>query len=588
MKTPYGDILALPDDPAIEKTLNGTSILEVITRELLFFKIAGYVEGYEGPGRYHHAVNAANAIWRQKGKEEFVWHPWMEEDLRAYCESDEVIITGPASGGKTTAAAMFAVLFWICSPNDTACIITSTTRDGLRRRIWSEIRKFYLKALPTIGQIGRLVDSEICIQSYKGATQHGIFGIAVAQGEEQKAIGRIIGFHPRRLFVAADELTDMSWAIVESLTNLFTGVQKGQFAGIGNAALVFDSHGKMCEPKEGWASVNVEMEQWPTKRGGLCVHHDGFKCENVIQGRKIYPFLLTQEDIDRTAQEYGMDSPQMWRMRRGYWCPEGTSRTVLSDSLITKFNAMHKAVWQGATQMWAGLDPAFEGGDRCVLRFAKTGKTDSGIEAMELQDMVFIKTKVNDAEPLHYQIARQVRAECMSRGVRPENFAMDVTGEGGGLAAIIAQEWGAGFHQVEFGGRASDMPVSDVNPRPCHQEYGNRVTELWYAFRSILMLNRVRGLDADTALEFCKRQFRVESKIWVESKRDMKARPGGRSPDLADAVVTVLDLVKRRGALGRIQTDMQIKREIEWNKLHNEYADDDNDSFTVDGIEALM
>lgn len=587
METPYGQIDALKESPAIRDIMAAKNPRMLAAREMLFFKIAG-IDGYEGPGRYEHAVAAANAIWRQPGNECFTWHPWMESTLAEYCKTDEVISTGPASAGKTQTASLFANLFWLSSPNDTGVIMTSTTRDGLKKRIWSETRNFYMHALKTIGNVGRLVDSDLCIQSYKGATKHGIYGIAVAAGEEQKALGRIIGFHPRRIFVAVDELTDVSWAIIEALTNLFTAKQKAQFAGIGNASVIFDSHGKMSEPKSGWNSVTVESERWETKRGGVCLHFDGFKCENVVKGERIYPFLLTKEDIEKTATEYGYDSPQMWRFRRGFWCPEGTTKTVLSDSLITKFMAMNKAVWEGPTENWAGLDPAFEGGDRCILRFAKTGKAESGLDTFELGDSVTIKTSISNKEPIHFQIARQVIRECQSRGVDVEHFGMDVTGEGGGLASIIASEWGAGFHQVEFGGKPSDLPVSDINPKPCSQEYYDKVTELWYSFRTTLMLNRVRGLDSETALEFCKRLYTVDSKIWIESKKDMKARPGNRSPDLADACCVVHSVARHRGALGKLESNVQKERDREWNKLAAEYEEDEDQSFTMDGIEALI
>jgi hypothetical protein len=588
METPYGDIPAIPDNPATRTAMAAKSYPALIARELLFFKVCDGIPGYEGPGRFAHATTLCNALWRQKGHEVFKWHPWLEDTLEEYCRTNEVIVTGPASGGKTTGAALFANLFWLCSTEDTGVILTSTTRDGLKKRIWSETRNFYTNARKIIGDTGRLVDSDLCIQSYKGATKHGIYGIAVAQGEEQKALGRIIGFHPRRIFVAVDELTDVSWAIIEALTNLFTAKQKAQFTGIGNAALIFDSHGKMAEPKDGWNSVNVESDRWATKRGGICLHFDGFKCENVVKGQKIYPFLLTKEDIDKTADEYGMDSPQMYRFRRGFWCPEGTTKTVLNDSLIQKFMAMTKAIWEGPTQMWAGLDPAFEGGDRCILRFGKTGKSDNGLDTLELGESVCIKTDVTLKEPLHYQIARQVKEECTRRGVTPDHFGMDVTGEGGGLASILSEEWGPGFHQVEFGGRPSDLPVSDINAKSCRDEYYDKVTELWYSFRTILMRNQIRGLDPEAAMEFCKRLYTVDGKIWIESKKEMKARPGNRSPDLADGACVLADVVRHRGGLGKILSKAQSAREAEWNKLSREYAESDDDAFMTDGIEALV
>lgn len=556
-------------------------------RERFFFQRGYLAKSYTGEGRYFHAKNLADMIWRQKGREQFVWHDDMETVLQEYCQTNEVLVTGPASYSKTFGAALYALQFWMEDPLNTGVIVCSTTLPGLKRRVWGEIRKLFLAMPPQIKGGNNMVDSLTALQSTKGDMQHGIFGIAVAEGNEQKALGRIIGFHPKRILVIVDELTDVPWSIIEALTNLFTGKEKAQFIGIGNAASIFDSHGKMCEPKDGWSSVSVNTERFETKRGGVCIHFDGFKSPNIKAGKTLFKFLLSQEDIDSTARQYGENSPQMWRFRRGWWCPEGTVKSILSETIINKFRAMDKATWEGGFVSWAGLDPSFEGGDKCVLRFAKTGKEASGIDVMELGESVTIKVDLHSKIPIHYQIAKQVKEECTLRGVDVYHFGMDVTGEGGGLASIIAEEWGPEFHQVEFGGKASDLPVSPINPKTCYEEYANKVCELWYSFRTALMGNQVKGLDADTALEFCARLYTVENKIKLESKTDMKTRLSGRSPDNADAVVVVLDTVKHRGGLGSIVSKAIRTINRAWEKLVQDFTPDDKDSFTHDSMENI-
>jgi hypothetical protein len=595
MKTPYGEAPEGVFGKEIMRCMSPKTIQQLIARELAFFKVAGGVPWYDGPGRFHHFKEAANGIWRTDTgrpgwKEAFVWHPDLEAAIEEYCGCGpvgEVILTGPASDGKTFGAALYALIFWMCSPGDTGILGCSTTLRGLKERLWSEIRMLYTRACMVRGEEGRKVDSDVEIQSYKGATKHGIFGIAVGQGEEEKAINRIIGFHPRRVLVIGDELPGIPWAIIKALTNLFTAKQKAQFIGLGNASFFFDSHGRMCEPKEGWNSVNVDSERWDTKRGGVCLHFDGFKNPNVKSGKVIFPFLLTQDDIDKTANEYGYDSPDMWRMRRGFWPPEGSTKTVLNDSLIRKFMAMEPCIWEGPTILWAALDPAFEGGDRCVLRFARTGRSDSGVDTIEFEKPEVIKVSVSKKENLHYQIAREVRERCIARAVDVRNFGMDVTGEGGGLASIIAEEWSPGFNQVEFGGKPSEMPVSEINRKSCRDEYFDRVTELWFAFRTALMQNQVRGLDPETAAEFCSRLYVVDGKTWVESKREMKSRPGSRSPDLADAAVILVNTAKTRGGLGKVITRVQQMKDTAWREVEKQYEEADDD-YSQDPISAVL
>src|SRR5438105_11132722 len=178
---------------------------------------------------------------------------------------------------------------------------------------------------------------------------------------------------------------------------------------------------------------------------------------------------------------YGLDSPQFWQMRRGFWPPEGVSKTVLSSPMIDKFKARSKVTWVGGYTLGAGLDPAFEGGDRCILRIGKCGLADTkedrapnpfqsrleqtGSYVISLSEIIPIKLNAKDDDPIHYQIATQVKAACSERGIPPEMFALDSTGEGGGLASIIQREWNPSILCVEFGGRASSRPVSSTNPK---------------------------------------------------------------------------------------------------------------------------
>ncbi len=486
---------------------------------------------------------------------------------------------------NTYGAGLYALLFLMCDPLNSGVLISSTTMRGLRQRIWSDVKRLYQWMPPEL-RSWNLIDQPFpALQPVRGDLKHGIIGIAVESGNEESAMDRIIGFHPPRILVVVDELTGVPWTIIKATVNLFTGKREAQFIGLGNASSIFDSHGKMCEPKEGWSSVTVESEKWKTKRGGVCVHLDGFKSPNIIEGRTVYPYLLTKADIDQTARDYGMNSLDMWRFRRGFWCPEGTVKSIMSETLLNKFRAMDTVTWRENYTRCASLDPAFEGGDKCVLKLGRYGVSTEGVNTLLFDDTIIIKTDATAKDPIHYQIAKQVKDICTSKGVEPINFGMDVTGEGGGLASIISETWQSTFHHVEFGGRPSEMQVSVTDKRSCRDVYHNKVTELWYSFRECVQNGQIRGLDAETAVEFCNRIYFAEGKIRVESKSDMKSRPNGKSPDRADSAAVLCDLVKHRGGFGKLQSKAANSAAREWNKLIEEFTIDDN--YSSDPIEAL-
>lgn len=573
----YGVSFNLTNNPQLAQILQGD-----LTRELFFFKNASTLPGYSGPGTYYHCKNVIDMLWQQQGRKRFQWWDGLETSLEEFCQTNEVLLTGPGSYSKTFAASLYSLVFWLCDPLRSGVLCCSTTLPGLKRRLWGEIRTLFIAVRNMVGA-GNLVDSLTAIQTEKGNMIRGLFGIAVAEGEESKALGRIIGFHPPRLLVVVDELTDVSWAIIEALVNLFGAKEKAQFIGIGNASSIFDSHGKMCEPAAGWNSVSVETERYETKRGGIVLHYDAYKCPNVLQGRKIYDFLPTKEDVDKTAKDFGENSPQMWRFRRGWWAPEGTVKSILSEPLINQFMCMMKASWQDETTKIAFLDPAFEGGDRCVLRPALVGKSATGIDQMEFGEAVIIKTDLTQNKPLHYQIAHQVRDTCIAWGVGPEHFGMDTTGEGGGLADIISEEWGHGIIRVEFGGKASDMPVSQTDDRPASEVYKNKVCELWYSFRVSVMANQIRGLDPETAVELCNRLYEVKAKIELETKAEMKVRYR-RSPDLGDNACIGNEVARRLGLLGKVASKGLASSNRAWENLVREFSMDEEEAFSHDGM----
>jgi len=512
-------------------------------------------------GRYGHLRNAIDRIWNDPFPRTYIWNDWTEWMMERLCDTDWLTMTGPAASWKTTTVAMYVLARWYANPKETVVVVTSTTLDGLRRRIWKEIQKFY-KLRPAFGNP---VQSRNCIQFEKGSDEAGIFGLATDKGEIDKAVGKIIGFHAPYVIVAVDEMPFTPEAIVEATVNLSKGVNHFQFIGLGNAADQLDPHGRMSEPKHGWDSISVESDEWDTKRG-KCIHLNGLKSPNVREGRKLYPGLFNQNDLDTTAEFYGMDSPQYWQMCLGFWPPEGVQKTVLTMPMIVKGRAKESPNYDVAYTLGASLDPAFEGGDRCVLRFFKCGR-EEGLETLGLSEIIFIKTKSSPDDPTHYQIVRQCREECVKRGVEPYFFALDSTGEGGGLHSIFQREWSPEILGVEFGGRPSKNPVSQTNPKRCDQEYDRRVTELWFSFRLLVQSNQVRGLDEETATEFCRRWYDMKGPyISIETKAKMKERTR-KSPDLADNAVIGAELFRTRGLLRYKKVALDETHSSQWAKF---------------------
>ena len=526
--------------------------------ELYAFKL-GHSPEEGGLGKFGHFKNAANLIWP-----DLIWNPWLERQIESMCENQWVSWTGCAASGKTFASALYALVWWLADPMHSSVILTSTTAKMIRKRAWANIQTLWRTSN---GQFpGNMVDSKTTLQASKGDDKNAVFAVAVLDGSTSKAVANIQGIHSERMLAIVDEATDTPEAAFEATANLSKGCKEFQFLAIGNPHSTLDEHGRFSEPKDGWESVGIETQEWETLRG-VCVRFDGLQSPNILAGKTKWEFLITQEQVDASIKYEGEDSPRYWKYSRGFWPREGVVSTVLSETMCQKYRVTGQHAFVTESKMLAGLDPAF-GGDRCILRFAKYGDLQSGLMGIEFTEILDIKLSAGSTEPIHFQIARQVKEACLARGVEPNHLAIDATGEGGGLCDILAREWSPHICRVEFGGKASNKAVSDEDSRPSHEAYANRVTELWFSVREWVIREQVKGFDHGTIVEFCQRMFDDKKrKIVVERKADMKGRTG-QSPDLADAAVLVIEMGRTLGA-GHLRKKTQSDKE--WETLSLKY-----------------
>jgi hypothetical protein len=516
--------------------------------ELVCFR-ERFKEDDGGLGTYGHFVQCAGRMWP-----ELKWHEWMKWRLRSLCQYSTNVWAGCGAAGKTFDAGVFAMTFFAADPHNTVVILTSTTGKMVRKRIWPVIQELYYRC---VGFPGNLVDSKTMLQARKGDDKHGIFAMAVREGSTSKAVADIQGLHAKRMLLVIDEATDTPEAVFEAITNLRKGCDDFNVLVIGNPLSHVDPHGICAEPEEGWQSVSVDDEEWST-RGvpkwdidpGVCLHFDGLKSPNIRLGEKKYPFLITQADVDRAMRaEGGEMTAGFWKFTRGFWAPDGVCSTVFSGPMITSSGSREKDfTFISRSFMASGLDPAFEGGDRCVQWFARVGDLPDGRTGLFLLEPRIIKARVNSPDPIHVQIAEQVVRNCVEHNIKPEHFGLDSTGEGGGLADHIVRTWGTNsFRRIEFGGAASELPVSKEDQRPSKDVYLNRVTELWFSAREYVMAGQVRGIRPELERELCARLYELKGKRkQVEPKKVMRKRVGF-SPDFADAFTVLMEVVRLSG-----------------------------------------
>lgn len=480
--------------------------------------------------------------WIQK-----TWNDWSEMQLWAWCNYEEIGATGCMNAGKSFIFSFLAWLEYMVSPMKTTLVLSSTTKMALKSRIWYHIKRFRAGLILNGHQTchpSHIIDSQTLIQAVKGDDMHVITAVAVQGGKLEQAIGNIQGRHPERMLIFVDEGEQTPEAIYSGRFNLRGGTKLYKFISAANAVNPYSAYGQFIQPVGGWSSVKDSDEYWETKTG-ICLHFDGLQSPNVRAGTIVAPGLINQGDIDAIKKSKGDDSLEWWMYVRGFPAMSGVRNTVLNWANINAGKATLPVIWQGSFTWICGLDPAFtSGGDNCVLQFAKVGLSADGMMTMFLEPPITIKLKSSSEITEDYQIAEEVKLLCNERGVKPEHFAMDAT-SASGLASIIEQRWQPGIQRVNFGSSATEKRMPD-DEKPAKERCKNRSVEMWMVTAALVRAGQVRGLSAQAAQEFCMREYKIQGEKYVlESKADMKARTGGKSPDFADGVSLCSDTFHR-------------------------------------------
>src|SRR5215472_10081064 len=427
-------------------------------------------------GQYYYRRKFIQTIWSAEVK----WHPWIDRMLKSWCEYNWLTWTGPAASGKSLAASLLALEYWMEDPTHTSVIMASTTKGALARRLWYYVQDLHAKIPPEAGPKGEPIYSEYLIRWRAGDKKNGIFGIAVEDGPVEEALHNLIGFHNRRVALIVDEAPGVREAIFAACDNLSKN-EEFKFLAMGNAESREDPHGRFSEPLDGWNSVDPESDKmWETQGGmargkGACIFFDGRKSPAITyeNGEKEFPFLINQQQINAALDYYKTEEdPRFWSQSIGFWPPVTLKRVVLDERIVNNNHCKEPAIWYTAYSWCAAFDPSYEGGDRKVFQAFKLGRLGPDQHhrwQIEFASPVELKISIKDDSEIHYQIVQQCIDLCENLNIPPDRFALGSSGEGGGLLAIFRREWGP-VVGIEESGEVSSRPVSNTNPKLCKEE----------------------------------------------------------------------------------------------------------------------
>ena len=495
------------------------------------------------------------------------------------------LLMGSASTSKSYSTGVRFFLEWLRDPKWTSINVIGPSEDHLERNLFSHLVELHQSAkMPMPGEIGKL-----WIGADRRNQLGAISGIVIPISRTKKA-GKLQGgkrkprpeSHPlfgplSRVLILIDELENVPGGIwhdidnVMSLTDTHTKNSGFKLFAAFNPTDQNSEAAKRAEPLKGWNAFDIDNDyRWKSIRGWDVLRLDGEKCENVVQGKTVFPGLQTKEGLEQIARNAGgKNSPGYTTMGRGAYPKQGVEMTIIPPGFLGKLRGEY--IWLDTPKPAAGVDLALEGGAACIFSLGFFGMATGMklVPSLEYPNgrVVMFKESGGSVVPRHGlelrqqfllekgdTIATATRVIDMAKklGVRPHLLAADRTGVGSGVADVIKHIWSGEIHDINFTSGASKDKIMAEDTKTCHELYERMWSELWFALRfwgefNCFLINPAVDLQK-LGPQLTQRQFQHGIRSKVESKADFKVR-GYESPDEADSATLLVHAVRKGGGV---------------------------------------
>lgn len=516
-----------------------------------------------GLGLFHHYREAQSLLWPKSDH-----HRWSDLILKTILDERITVVVGCRDSSKTHTIVKYALTDYFALSQNTLIIMSSTSLQGADLRVFGQVKRLWLQARKIYPWLpGNCVDAEKAIYTdaldSAGDVRDKTKGFVCIAAEESEAtefagLQRFIGVKQERRRLLGNELQFIGENYVKALANLDEGDFKGVFDGnpLGQKAL-----DKISEPEAGWETLPEPQKTtcWRNKFSGVTINLVGTDSPNFDKDRpKKYPYLISQESVDRVGKAFGFDSAMFYSQIKGVRMSGMNAHLVLTADLCQRHGAFDPCVWghEKVTKVYA-IDAGF-GGDACESMILEFGSTASGQNVIKLNPTQEIPIIPSATESPEDQIATRAKITCDAEGIPPENVFIEA-GMRATLATSFARIMSSGVNFVLAGGPATDravskdLYVSDEKTGERRQKRWNEhvskfITELWYCVRELVESKQLRELPADVLKEFASREW-----IWaagmryeLETKQDFKRRHG-YSPNKADCASIGVEGCRRLG-----------------------------------------
>jgi hypothetical protein len=394
--------------------------------------------------------------------------------------------------------------------------------------------------------------------------------IAIPQGEDGKAV--LQGYHPiprkspHKIFGTMSRVRALLDEAEEIPAGCWEGVANLLASGFGNEAVkvfcatnprdVTSKLAQLAEPTTGWTQVDLDADkEWISNERWAVLRLDGADSENVQERRLIFPGFLTFDGYQKYALELGGQSPRYLTFGRGMYPLAALQNTLITYSLLEA--VIGTFIFNGRTIGIAGIDLAFEGGDRVVLFAGKYGNA-IGFQPLNSRPIIWRKPRYVVQADQYYELPKEktialassLEQRCKGLNIHPDWVTCDRTGVGTGTHDALCEQWSPMVRGVMWGSESGQRKILADDHDYAVEIYDGVDTELYARARKFFEFGFVAIAPVIQTGQLFKelsgRRYQPASKgpsgkprIRLEPKKEFKKRLGW-SPDIADAFVMML------------------------------------------------
>lgn len=496
----------------------------------------------------------------------------------------KLLIMGSSGLSKTYSCGVLYYLYWRMDPYWTNVILCSTSESSLRGNLFSHIIALHQAAVipMAVGEV-KINNTDMEISAKGALPEMKIEGVLLKSGSDSS--GSLRGRKPKpyrkeihhkyqnssRILILLDEATNIPDGAFEDLATTISAINpKTDNVKVVAAFNPIDISKKvvgMAEPEDGWEIEQVDnLHKWVSKLGWNVLRLDAKNFENIIERRTIYEGMQTYEAYLGFLKQ-GEKSAQYWALARGFPPLSDSAWTVIPPAWMQSQRG--EPIFVDEVTTVAALDTALGGSDKAVLGVGRWGLAAGWINYKG--EKVMFKDRLNAEvnKPRHVLVVDQifelpktdntvdlvegVIERCKNMGISPKHVSLDKTGNAAGVWGHATKFWGEVLG-VGFNEKASESRVISEDLDTAYDRYDGKVTELWFAFKEWLnpavnavLLNNTLQVP-ELFAQMTNRRYRPVKggKLRVEPKQEYKARTRLGSPDEADVVTLLVELVRQR------------------------------------------